>query len=599
MKKQFYLKSLLSLLLLFVGMNAWGEDVTMTFVQNSTTTGTLTGAPKGVTVTATFNNTYTNNKEQITSGNTMTLTISGITADYSVKAINLKVKNNASKGSGTATATMRDTKFADLSITGLGSTYQTKAMTLSSTPNGGSDLVIKLTCSTNSVYCKQFDITLTKTEVVTKNLTSIAVSEGANIKKIYKEGQSFDTSGLIVTGTYDDNTQATITTGITWDVTPNPLTAGTTSIKVKASVGNVVSELTTISGLNVTESYKYELVTDASTLMAGDVITFVNGSNAIGEEKTNNFGIVSVTINENVFDAPDGLSSFTLYGSENAWYFKDVNNKYLYAASSSSNYLKTQSSKDNNSKAKITISNNNATIQFQGSNSNKLLRYNSDNSLFSCYASGQQPVQIYRMLVATPASDEITISDALYATYYNSNLAYTMPSDCKGYVFTVTKGLELAYDEGEIVPAGEPLVISSTVAGKKTLVYNESTEQTYKSGDMNDLDGVDVETALSADENFYFYGLSLNAQSELNSVGFYWVNDGGAAFTVPAHKAYLKVAKQSGAKSFFLFNDGEVTGINSVNAIDETAPVYNVQGQRVVASTKGIVIQNGRKFFNK
>ena len=43
------------------------------------------------------------------------------------------------------------------------------------------------------------------------------------------------------------------------------------------------------------------------------------------------------------------------------------------------------------------------------------------------------------------------------------------------------------------------------------------------------------------------------------------------------------------------------TGINApmVEEVDENAPVYNLAGQRVSKDTKGILIQNGRKFINK
>ena len=43
------------------------------------------------------------------------------------------------------------------------------------------------------------------------------------------------------------------------------------------------------------------------------------------------------------------------------------------------------------------------------------------------------------------------------------------------------------------------------------------------------------------------------------------------------------------------------SGINKVEAeeLDENAPVYNLAGQRVSKDTKGIVIQNGKKFVNK
>ena len=37
------------------------------------------------------------------------------------------------------------------------------------------------------------------------------------------------------------------------------------------------------------------------------------------------------------------------------------------------------------------------------------------------------------------------------------------------------------------------------------------------------------------------------------------------------------------------------TGINSINAIDSKAPIYNVAGQRVSKAQKGVYIQNGKK----
>lgn len=44
------------------------------------------------------------------------------------------------------------------------------------------------------------------------------------------------------------------------------------------------------------------------------------------------------------------------------------------------------------------------------------------------------------------------------------------------------------------------------------------------------------------------------------------------------------------------------TGISSVvsgNVLSADAPIYNIAGQRVSASTKGLLIQNGKKFINK
>ena len=45
----------------------------------------------------------------------------------------------------------------------------------------------------------------------------------------------------------------------------------------------------------------------------------------------------------------------------------------------------------------------------------------------------------------------------------------------------------------------------------------------------------------------------------------------------------------------FTLTVGDGTGINTINAADSKAPVYNVAGQRVSKAQKGVFIQNGKK----
>ena len=45
----------------------------------------------------------------------------------------------------------------------------------------------------------------------------------------------------------------------------------------------------------------------------------------------------------------------------------------------------------------------------------------------------------------------------------------------------------------------------------------------------------------------------------------------------------------------FTIQVGEGTGINSINAADVNAPIYNIAGQRVSKAQKGVYIQNGKK----
>lgn len=187
-------------------------------------------------------------------------------------------------------------------------------------------------------------------------------------------------------------------------------------------------------------------------------------------------------------------------------------------------------------------------------------------------------------------SDEISISNVGYTTYFNSTTAYTMPSDCEGYVFTAANGLELAYEAEKVVPAGEPLVIYTVEPGTKTLNFTTSTEETYKENDMNDLEGTDAATAITPDNDYYFYGLSLNAAKETNSVGFYWMAADGAAFNNGAHKAYLKLAKNATSKSAFRFNN--TTGIKTVNA----EATVNKAVKRIMNGQ--LIIEKAGKMYN-
>ena len=83
-------------------------------------------------------------------------------------------------------------------------------------------------------------------------------------------------------------------------------------------------------------------------------------------------------------------------------------------------------------------------------------------------------------------------------------------------------------------------------------------------------------------------------------VGFYYGANDGAIFENQAHRAYLPVpvSQTNGAKGFF-FN--EATGIDNMLATDENAghAVYNLSGQLVNDSYKGVVIINGKKVLRK
>ena len=147
---------------------------------------------------------------------------------------------------------------------------------------------------------------------------------------------------------------------------------------------------------------EFELVTDIADLQIGDqiIIFAVNDSAVLSTTQNgNNRGKVDATPNGTVITATDAMQVITVEaGSTEGTYAFNVGNGYLYAASSSKNYLRTETTLTANSSWSITIDASGvATIKATGSNTRNWMRYNKSNSLFACYASGQNDIAIYKL----------------------------------------------------------------------------------------------------------------------------------------------------------------------------------------------------------
>lgn len=158
----------------------------------------------------------------------------------------------------------------------------------------------------------------------------------------------------------------------------------------------------TVTGFAKKESDEiYTLVTDASTLKIGDkvIIAAANAGFAISTtQNTNNRGKADVTKKNNTIVNPgNNVQVFTLEaGTKSDTYAFNTGSGYIYAASSDKNYLKTQTTNDDNGSWTISCTTDGvATIKASGTNTKNLLKYNSASNLFSCYSTGQGGVAIY------------------------------------------------------------------------------------------------------------------------------------------------------------------------------------------------------------
>lgn len=136
------------------------------------------------------------------------------------------------------------------------------------------------------------------------------------------------------------------------------------------------------------------LVTDASTLSVGDqvVIAAVEADAALStNQKNNNRGQANVTKSANTLTINEEVQVLTLEtGNKANTLALNTGSGYLYAASSSKNYLRTETTLSDNSSWVITISEGVASIVAQGENTNNVMQYNQLSSLFACYGSASQ-----------------------------------------------------------------------------------------------------------------------------------------------------------------------------------------------------------------
>ncbi len=191
---------------------------------------------------------------------------------------------------------------------------------------------------------------------------------------------------------------------------------------------------------------------------------------------------------------------------------------------------------------------------------------------------------------------ELEINEYGVTSFYDSQTSYTFPSSVTVSVVESVTGssLVLAPIEG-FIPAGCAVIIEGEANTTAELIPTpESATAT-----VNLLRGFDEAGTTVGDDpaaNYKFYALSVKN----GVVGFYWLADEGGAFTSAAHKAYLALEVDESTPSTNAFFFDTVNGITQATVSDNSNNIrYNLAGQRVDASYKGVVISNGKKMINK
>ncbi|MBR4553190.1 MAG: hypothetical protein IKO20_05695 [Bacteroidaceae bacterium] len=184
----------------------------------------------------------------------------------------------------------------------------------------------------------------------------------------------------------------------------------------------------------------------------------------------------------------------------------------------------------------------------------------------------------------------VTISAAGQATVCLP-VAWEVPAGLTvRYATTEHDGLLTVEDAtATTIAAGEPVILVGAAG-----TYNVTIVETADALTGNLLTGTG-NSGVSVAAETKAYVLALNGE---NKVVFSLLND--SERDIEAFKAYYISTAAGEAPAFFLLDEGDVTGINSVNAAAQNgAAVYDLQGRRVSNAQKGVYIINGQKVLVK
>ena len=384
----------------------------------------------------------------------------------------------------------------------------------------------------------------------------------------------------------------------------------------------------------------YELVTNASQLVAGEKYIFVNVTckTAMGWHDTKNNNRKAAILNDSNFDGKSivknisiakvksdqsSVYEFVLYKNISynkvKWGFFDcVHMKFLCAHHLDKNGMELIAKNENTenpipdvAKTTITIDDSEirkAKIMFHknGSNtSNLLLRTAMYGAYFGCYDEnkGKPTISLYRK-----RTGKLSVSQYGYTTYTSQEYSYSMPEGCLGFVVTKENdGIKLTekYKSGDAVPAKTPLLIKAEPGAYP--IYQTVRKAVAPTEGENLLRGeFDAEGNITYGrdnkDNYYYYKLTTNKDKA--NFGFYFGEAHGWPFKMSnTSRAYLVLPREqsSSVKSLVLDNAILETAVSMPTESKTTdGRTYDLSGRLCQGKlVPGIYIQNGRKIVVK
>lgn len=274
--------ALMCLMMVLGGANVWAESKTYSYVFKSGdfSTSKLTSTLNGVTWTLKVNTWNGKQGYNFDTQNGKGFKIGSNKDNYpkdatlSTSEIEGTITSIVINTSGNAKTTAKLDVLVGGKAFGKQQALSGDAKDLSFTGSASGQIELKYSNSNKPIYVKSISVTYEATPA--KTLTSLAIS-GEPTNKTYDVGEALNPAGLVVTGTYDDKSTATIKDGITWAMNPATLSLNDVSCSVTATVDGVTSPAYNVTGLTVNKAKLPATITltgNATTLGIDEPNTF-------------------------------------------------------------------------------------------------------------------------------------------------------------------------------------------------------------------------------------------------------------------------------------------------------------------------------------
>ena len=455
-------------------------------------------------------------------------------------------------------------------------------------------IIIKANAEAAGDYNAATEVTITVHVLGVKSEPAIVVQdESVEYGSTYTIDDSMIEGGDI-TVTSSNESVATVS-----GLTITPVAVGTTTITVstagnaeyKAGSEEFVLTVTAPEGKTTAVAGGFVKVTSTEDITDGQyLIVYEDGGVAFdGSLETLDAvgNTIDVTINESKIDASDATKAAVFTIDAKAGTIQSASGFYI-GQTSYANGLAT--SEEESYAHSFEIDNDgNANISMEVSSNNVSLRYNkaSNQTRFRYYKSGQEAIQLYKLVEANLTATLNTSGYATFCSLYPLDFTdYATAGYSAWEVTDIAKSAEVytvTFNHLTGTIKGGQGILLKGAAGEKVTINSCNSDNKL---DKNLLKGTTAPTYVASNE---YFGLSGN--------NFVKVNAG----VVPAGKALLPASEVAGVKSFiFVFND-DATGITETRTAtrEEVEAIFNLGGQRMSKLQKGVNIVNGKKVLVK